>query len=449
MEWLRELAGRRVTVMGVGRFGGGVGAARFLAERGGVVTITDLADERRLAGSLDLLSGLSIKAFHLGGHREIDFTDTDLVIASPAVPPNSPYLELARKHGVPIATEVSLFVAHCPGTVIGVTGSYGKSTTAALIHTFLKQGDLQDGNSASFLGGNIGGSLLGELPQMTIESKVVLELSSFQLYWLNELQWSPQVAVVTSFAPNHLDWHGDIDAYRLAKQAILNWQSADHVAIVSGLHSDPGDWPVQGERQCILTPHQLASESRLIGPHFTHDVSLAIAVAERIGVSDDAIREGLHQFRGLPHRLEFVGEVAGRRFYNDSKATTPEAAIAALCSFDRPVLLLAGGSAKGIDLGAFAQAIAKQVSAVGLMGTTADVLALAISLEQEPAQRPRVFVGRSFVETFEWIVEQSQPGDVVLLSPGCASFDWFRNYEDRGDQFRKLVEESGRRSLGE
>ncbi|MEZ6056967.1 MAG: UDP-N-acetylmuramoyl-L-alanine--D-glutamate ligase [Planctomycetaceae bacterium] len=442
MDWLREFAGRRVTLMGLGRFGGGVGAARFLARRGAVVTVTDLAPEQALVESIQQLEHAAIARFRLGEHYPEDFESAELIVASPAVLPGNRFLEIARQHGVPVVTELSLFVANCPATIVGVTGSYGKSTTAALLAAVLTQSHRSTGFRRCWLGGNIGGSLLDDVEQMQSDDVVVLELSSAQLHYLDELQWSPAGALVTSFSPNHLDWHRTTDAYRRAKQSILRWQKPADFAILNGMAAEPGDWETLGQCSRVVEPHRASGETPLVGPHFAIDASLAILAAEKLGVTADDISAGLRSFRGLRHRLEFVGEHRGKRFFNDSKATTPEASIAALNAFDSPVLLLAGGSSKGVDLRQFAEVIHQRTSAVALMGETADELRCHLQKRREQhGPGAKVFSSQSLREAFQWLASQSRSGDVILLSPGCASFDWFRNYEDRGDQFCRLVEQ--------
>ncbi|MDE0207216.1 MAG: Mur ligase family protein, partial [Candidatus Tectomicrobia bacterium] len=210
--------GRRVTVMGLGSFGGGTGLARYLAEQGAAVTATDLKDADALQDALAALRGLPIR-FVLGQHREEDFADADRVFVNPAVPLTSPYLDLARSSGVPLDSELNLFVRQCPGRIVGITGSVGKTTTTSLLGSILKLHDAR-----TLVGGNIGGSLLPRLPEIAPDTPVVLEISSFQLEHLDWLAYSPPVAVVLNLAPNHLDRHGTMAAYQAAKEVILAYQ---------------------------------------------------------------------------------------------------------------------------------------------------------------------------------------------------------------------------------
>jgi UDP-N-acetylmuramoylalanine--D-glutamate ligase len=429
-----DYAGRRVTVMGLGRFGGGLGAVRFLIEQGARVTISDRADATVLRDSLDQLRGLELDGMRLGEHRPEDFLGRDLVVASPAIRPDHPCLNLARDAGIPVTTEVGLFVRHCPAPIIGVTGTVGKSTTAALIHHFLSFLDAK-----SWLGGNLGGSLLASLPKMSPRDWVVLELSSFQLLYLDAECWSPRIAVVTNFFPNHLDWHRDIAEYRYAKQTLLRWQqSTSDIVVLDG--SDPAlaDW--------ADTPPAWLIDARTVSilPVITsvnipiRNVRLAIGAARAAGADlDSAGAEILRGFRSLPHRMEVLGEKSGRVFINDSKATTPEAAISALRTLEHPVILLAGGSDKGVDLSAFADEIAQRTKCAALMGDTASRLSELLSTRGNHSTR----VCADFPEAFRWAFDQSSPGDIILLSPGCASFGWFRDFENRGEQFRRAWEQ--------
>lgn len=453
-----EFAERRVTVMGLGSFGGGLGAVRFLAERGARVLVTDLRSADGLRESLYELADVPGIEYRLGEHQPQDFTQTELLVVNPAVPPRNEYLRLARDAGVPLTTEMSLFWKRNRSRVIAVTGSNGKSTTTALTHCLL-----ESSGRKCWLGGNIGKSLLPLVDQIAESDWVVLELSSFQLEWLNLIHARPEIAIVTNFSANHLDWHETLDAYRYAKQAIVRWQQPTDCAVLNSDDADVVAWPTAAQRTYFGTQAEQSSRSRLTGSivslhtntanweidlatcfklpgtHNRMNAAAAIAAASAAGVAREDIIAGLRRFEPLPHRLQLVAEGQGRAFYNDSIATTPESAICGLNSFDRPIVLVAGGYDKHVDLGEFATAIARQTKAVALLGQTASVLAEGIAATDVP-QRPAVFVAPSFNEAFAWSAEQSAAGDVVLLSPGCASYDWFRNFIDRGEQFAALAQ---------
>lgn len=448
---------RRVTVMGLGSFGGGLGAVKFLARRGALVTVTDLRSPDQLRETLEELQNVPIAQWRLGEHLADDFTSAELVVVNPAVKPDHPLIQLCQSRGVPLTSEMNLFVQHQRGTLIGVTGSNGKSTTTALLHNML----FQTGRRC-WLGGNLGKSLLPDVDQIQPGDFVVLELSSFQLEGLDRLQISPHISVVTNFSPNHLDWHGTLEHYRRAKQAIVRWQTTNDVAVVNGDDADLRAWSTTGQRlefglhdsgadgvfnlgtDCLVryrggeTNLALRDWLTLPGRHNLANAMAATAAAWALGAEPFTIQRGLETYQPLPHRLQFVGEVGGRRCYNDSLATTPESAMVALEAFDSPILLIAGGYDKHIDLTPFGQAIATRTKGVALIGQTSTTLRQII--ERQPAATTRVAPSlKSLRSAFEWTIAQSAPGDVVLLSPGCASYDWFQNFADRGSQFVELV----------
>lgn len=432
-----------VTVMGLGRFGGGLGAVRFLLDRGAKVTVTDLRPESQLADTLKEFDASRLVRLQCGGHVDADFAEAELVVVNPAVKPGCLWLAKLRERGVPLTSEMSLFWQHNRGHVVGVTGSNGKSTTTALIAHLLKTA-----GRVVHLGGNLGVSLLPVVDQIEPTDWVVLELSSFQLADLDRIQASPEIAVVTNFAPNHLDWHPDLNDYRRAKQAILRWQTAHSTAVLNADDEDVREWKTRGQRIDFGQSRPsweipVGDLFPLPGEHNRMNAAAAICASLAAGVDMETIPAGLQTFRGLPHRLELVGEVAGRRFYNDSLATTPESAICALRAFSGRLLLLAGGYDKKVDLTAFAHEAARRCSAIAWMGQTAPQLESMASQVGESAlavgSTPRRITD-NLQEAFDWIWHQSQPGDTILLSPACASFDWFLNFADRGDQFRRLVE---------
>jgi UDP-N-acetylmuramoylalanine--D-glutamate ligase len=270
------------------------------------------------------------------------------------------------------------------------------------------------------------------------------------------------VAVVTNFSPNHLDRHGTIDVYRRAKQTILRWQDAAAVAVLNSDDPDVWTWPTRGRRfgfgdadaggcgafggggvvtfrnenRSLTLP--ITQWCRLPGRHNLRNAAAAACAALAMDVDVSAVQAGIEGFRALPHRLQLVGEAAGRRFYNDSKATTPESLQVALEAFAEPIVLLAGGYDKHVDLGPMAESIARRARAVALMGRTADRLLERIQ-RSVGAQSIRARPCRSLEDAFAWAVMNSEPGDAILLSPGCASYDWFRDYRERGERFTKLA----------
>jgi len=458
---MSEFASKRVTVMGLGRFGGGIGVTRWLAEQGARVTVTDLADADGLAESLRQLDGLALE-LHLGGHREADFVGTDLVVASPAVPKDSPLLQLARDSGVPVTSEMNLFFQRCPGRIVGVTGSAGKSTTTAMIETVL--GATIDGAKV-WVGGNIGRSLLSELAAMGPDDLVVLELSSFQLEDLGELRRSPQIAVITSLFANHLDRHKTMQAYVGAKLNIARFQdpSRDHVLIydadeqlaaavgrLKGGLAGVWRYGVGPDGRCRVSRDEevvdLPTPSLPVpGRHNLANAAAAMAVGRLVGVDPAEAARRLAGFEPLPHRLEPVGVVDGVRYYNDSKSTTPEATMVALAAFDGPLVVLVGGYDKGVGFEQLGHELARRARAVVCYGATGPKIATAVRAAGRGvgSQKTEVIEADGFEAAVSAARGVAEAGDVVLLSPGCASYDMFANYEQRGQQFRQIVESWG------
>jgi UDP-N-acetylmuramoylalanine--D-glutamate ligase len=447
--------------MGLGRFGGGLGAARWLAAGGARVTVTDLGDESKLADSVAALRGLPI-TWRLGGHDPRDLDDCDWLVVSPAVDKNrSEFFQAARQRGIPWTSEMNLFLQRCPGRIVGVTGSVGKSTTTAMIAAILASAtsaaDWPLGRA--WLGGNIGKSLLDDLPAIQPNDIIVLELSSFQLEDAAAVRRSPQIALITNLRENHLDRHGDMAAYADAKSNIFRFQSADHWAVL------PLD-----EDLSLLPPGAIRCDNRLLfgvdergrlvrrwapradrrhepldvklllpGAHHLRNAAAAAAVAGILGVDDDVTRRSLEAFEGLPHRLQFVAERDGVRYYNDSKATTPDAAITSLRAFDAPVVMIVGGSDKGTRFDALGAEIARRAKAAICIGDTREKIRAAIAAAATDPSAPIVETAADFAFAMQRAAALAASGDVVLLSPACASYDWFRDYEHRGEEFARLA----------
>lgn len=418
--------------MGLGHFGGGLAAARWLARQGAVVTVTDLEDERALADSLAQLEPEPIARVHLRGHREEDFRDAQLVVVNPAVRPDSPFLRIARESGTRVTTEIGLLMAACPAPVIGVTGTHGKSTTAAMVATILSRSGRR-----SWLGGNIGGSLLDCLDRIRPQDWVVLELSSFQLWHLAPNTSMPRIAVVTGCSPNHLDWHAGRMDYVAAKQRILLGQSRHDAAVLNTHDDEAAGWErlVRG-RLLPLPGLDAIPPLRVPGQHNRVNAACAAAAASGAGCDPAAIRQGLECFPGLPGRLEPLAAVAGRCVYNDSASTTPEAAIAALESLPGRVWLLAGGKDKGLDFGGLGAAIAEHAAGAAVFGSVREVLQGCITA-RDP-QFPCATT-ETLAEALKWCWARSRPGETIVLSPACASHDQFRNFRHRGEHFVELV----------
>jgi UDP-N-acetylmuramoylalanine--D-glutamate ligase len=446
--------------MGLGLFGGGGGAARYLVRRGARVTVTDLRGPDVLAPSLAALEGLPIR-YHLGGHDPADFHDADLVVANPAVPSGSRYLEIARKRGVPIESEITLFARACRGTLLGVTGSVGKTTTVAMLAAIVRAAGLP-----LEVGGNLGISLLDQVEAIEPGSWVLLELSSFQLEALDALGISPYLAVITNFAPNHLDRHPTLEAYATAKCAILRHQSETDHCVLNADDAEVRSWADRTrarlvwascagsvERGAWLADGQLwlrgeegarallpTKALRVCGEHNVANALCAAAAAGALRIEDSAIIRGLCSFDGLPHRLERVEGTGHVRCYNDSKATTMLATRSALATVGETLHLIVGGAAKGADLAPLAEEIACRAQAVYAIGEAGPVLAAGVRDAAERMGRAVTVVGVKDLEAA--VMEASRrikPGEALVLSPACASTDQFANFEARGERFRRLV----------
>jgi UDP-N-acetylmuramoylalanine--D-glutamate ligase len=449
----------RVTIMGLGLFGGGVGAARFWANLGSRVTVTDLRGREELEPSLRKLEGLGC-TFVLGGHRQEDFIHADLVVVNPAVKPDNRFVTLAREHGAKITTEVGTLLRLVHGPLFAVTGSNGKSTTTALLGAVMQRAE-----PATLVGGNIGGSLLDAVREHRPSAPVVLELSSFQLHYLREQRRSPNIAVITNLSPNHLDWHRSLEAYYDDKRTILRYQFPEDAAVLNAADPILRSWAdTCRQRVCLFSVEEpdwpnavfvrdgtvvvrlggLEKDAfpvealGLPGRHNLENALAATGAAYLYLHSTSFFEEAFASFRGLPDRIELVGEKRGIRFFNDSIATTPEAAIAALQALEGPIVLIAGGYDKGADFGELGRVIAERAEASVLLGETAEAIREAV---RDAGQGAAVVRVESFEDALERAVELCPRGGAVLLSPGCASYGLFRNYQERGERFRALVAE--------
>ncbi|MDX2114992.1 MAG: UDP-N-acetylmuramoyl-L-alanine--D-glutamate ligase [Planctomycetota bacterium] len=452
---MNDFAGRRVTVMGLGRFGGGAGVTRWLIQRGARVLLTDLDPRDKLADSLasiDDLARSGALGLRLGGHDERDFRDTDLVVANPAVPRpwSNAYLRAARQAGVPVTTEIRLLVERLPERrrVIAITGTVGKSTTSALIAHGLRAA-----GSDVFFGGNIGGSLLPELARITPSSDVVLEVSSAMLHWLARGAgfdaapgWSPGVAVVTNIAPNHLDWHETFDHYRDCKLQLLRDQAPTDRAVV---HESVADWASLTAAKVHIVRNsdaQRVPPLAIPGRHNRQNAAVAIAALASAGLDEQDAGRAVATFPGLPDRLQALGwfELPGGRgrirAFNDSKSTTPEAALLAVEAMDDEphvgagrVRLICGGYDKKVSLAELARAAARCAGAY-TVGATGAGLAQEIS-----RLGGKAYHCGDVSSAVDRAIEHAVHSDVILLSPGCASWDQFTNYEERGRVFARAV----------
>jgi UDP-N-acetylmuramoylalanine--D-glutamate ligase len=449
--------GKRVTIIGLGREG--IALAKYLTRRGAKVTVTDIKDQTQLRSALDELAGLPIR-YLLGGHPR-EALDTSVIFVSPGVPKEIPMLREAQEQGIELSSETKLFFSLCPAPIIGITGSSGKTTTTALVGEIMKaQG------SRTFVGGNIGSPLINLVEQLKQDDSVVMELSSFQLARLDQ---SPHIAALLNLSPNHLDRHESMDDYVAAKTNIIRFQGPDDHAILNA------DQPLTRELarlcrgQVSLFSHEKhvgagafldkesvvirwesetrtvcdVSEIRLLGPHNVDNVLAACAISAAAGAKTEAMGAAVTSFDGVEHRLEFVAQIGGARYYDDSIATSPQRAIAALNSFADPIILLAGGRDKHLPLEELAQLILAKVKALVLFGEAAPLLEQAVLHAHRAERGERLPICRSagMREAVLAAAQLAKEGDVVLLSPACTSFDMYKDFAERGVHFQSLVRE--------
>jgi len=441
--------------MGLGLNGGGVASARFFAERGAKVTVTDTKDEAALAESVAALSGLGIR-YVLGKHEEADFSGADLVIKNPAVRPDNQYLRLAKA----VETDLSMFLRFCPARVAAVTGSKGKSTTSTALAWMLERGGVK-----AFLGGNITVSPLGFLDEARPGDVVVLELSSWQLGDLKGMGvLKPGVAVLTRIVPDHLDRYGTMEAYVADKRLIYADQNDSDWTVYDlddpygrsfasetkagklayGRELPPGVFGVavpDGSSPCVARLPGLPSvelvPARLLvpGAHARRNLAAAAVAAWACGADSGAIAEAAASFAGVEHRLEPIRERRGVRWYNDSAATVPEATRAAVEAFEEPVVLIAGGTDKKLDFEVARGAYAKARALVLLAGTGTDKIRAMLDADAVRYSGPFGDITSAVAAA----ADLATPGSVAVLSPGCTSFGMFKNEFDRGRSYKAAV----------
>jgi len=454
------LAGKKVLVMGLGRFGGGVDAVRYAANAGARVVVTDKATQEQLRDSIGQVSDLAGIEFHLGRHDAEDFATADMIVANPAVPPDNEFLQIARRNGRIVTSQIGLFFQSCPAPIIGITGANGKSTTTTLTAHLLDRARPQASQGTYekvWLSGNIGDRpLLTILDRITPRDLVVLEISSFQIEQLMEVRKAPKVALLTNLTPNHLDRYGTFEAYCAAKEGLFRFQTLDAASPAISIFNAEDEvarawfrkYRKQPGRTCLQfcaddVSAEVQAAYALPGRANRSNLAAAMTIAKRFGATDQSIRDCLAEFKALPHRLELVGNRNGVRWYNDSKATTPEGTMVALAAFECPKVLIAGGYDKHTPFDELGRRIAGSAKAAILIGQTAGQIADAIHAASENNRRVDVQFAGSLAEAVELANRLAVPGDVILLSPACASYDMFENYQQRGRLFADLVQRLG------
>jgi UDP-N-acetylmuramoylalanine--D-glutamate ligase len=420
---LPPAAGERALVVGLGL--SGLAVARFLFASGVDVRVCDLRPAERLEEfTAALPDGVELR---LGGYGEEVLEGCQAVFASPGVPWDAPLLKRAREMGLHVSSEMDLFFRLCPAPIVGVTGTNGKTTTTALVGDVLKRGP-----RPVLVGGNIGETVLDRLPELTPGHWVVLELSSFQLESIERPR--PRIGVVLNLTPDHLDRHGSFERYVDAKARLVEFQRPEDDAVLNG--ADPACRQLAGRTQAHVVwfdQHVPEPPMPVPGRHNLENARAAAAVGRLAGLDDGDIEAAIAAFPGVEHRLELVGEWDGVRWYNDSKATNPEAARVGLAAFaDQPVVLIAGGYGSGFELDEWLAQVRRGTVAVVLLGASAGLL--EERLEGHPLER-----AASLEEAVELAAGLARPGSVVLLSPGYKSYDMFSGFEERGRRFKAAV----------
>lgn len=446
-----ELKNKRVLVVGLARTG--AATALFCAARGAAVTATDLREEAKIGREIGAQLRAAGVNLELGGHREKTFLEQDLIIPSPGVPADAPLLQGARGKGITIWSEIELAYRFRKGKLIGITGSNGKTTTTSLVEHILRTASLP-----TILAGNIGTPLIACVERMTPDTVTVVELSSFQLELVHTFR--TDISVFLNLTPDHLDRHGSMDFYAAAKARIFANQTEQDFAILNA--DDAATTPLAPARPrlywfsrkqrvaqgAFLRGNEIVfrddgkedvilkqDEVPLPGAHNLENVLAAVAATRLAGVGARAVRDGVLSFAGVEHRLEFVAEVNGVRYYNDSKATNVDATLKALDAFPGRILVILGGKDKGSDYTPLQSPLRERAILALLIGAAADKIASqidgAVAIEGAGTMERAV----------EIAARAAHPGDVVLLAPACASFDQFENYEHRGRVFKALVRE--------
>ena len=418
---LKMFKNKRITIMGLGLHGGGVGIAKFFYKQGAKILITDLKTETQLKESLEKLKKLKIK-FVLGRHRQEDFKEADLIIKNPDVSSDSPYLISARKHNIPIETDISIFFDLCKVPIIGITGTKGKSTTAFLSYLILKSK-----YPKTFLAGNIGVSPLEILDKVneSKQAKVILELSSFEL---ENLHKSPQIALITNLFPDHLNRYKNFKDYIKAKQAIFKYQKKDDILIINYYDAESRRFI----RKALSKIYYFKGSN----------TEAALSIAKIFKIPKKNINKILSNFKGVPSRQELISVKRGVRYINDTTATTPQSVILAINEFKErfpksKIILIAGGMDKNLEYKNLAEEIKKNVNNIILLpGSATDKIKNRLNkLKTDYSD------STSMAQAVKIADNIAQKDDIVLLSPGAASFNLFKNEFHRGDEFKKAVKQ--------
>jgi len=454
---------KKITVFGLGLLGGGLGVVKFLAKHGAKkIIITDIKNNQQLKKTVDKLKGMKNIELVLGYHRIEDFTKVDMVVKNPQIPWDNKYIKEALDKKIPVEMDSSLFFKFCNNKIIGITGTKGKTTTSSMIFDLLKN----SGRRPIMVG--VGEeSVLDKLEELKKDSIVVFELSSWRLSALGRFKLSPQIAVLKNIFPDHLNYYKGMKEYIDDKENICRYQKPNDWCIINsddetvnkisqGVKSQVLEFSFNRKNtgQSIFYENEkiylndgidiceIASGDKL--KNFTkHNISnlmAAIGVAFATGIEFKKIKSAISKVQFINHRMEFVDEINGVRYYNDSAATIPHAAIAAIESFEQPVIIIAGGSDKNLDFSKFAKVIAEKAKGViFLQGNATEKLIESLKKNTPNREHSRFEILNSMSKAVEEATRVADKGDVILLSPGAASFGLFENEFDRGDKFKEAV----------
>jgi UDP-N-acetylmuramoylalanine--D-glutamate ligase len=456
---MRNWDGSRVVILGAARQG--LALARWLARHGARVTVSDSCAREQMSSAIESLAGLPVE-WALGGHPLELLDSCDVLCLSGGVPTTLPIVQEAQHQGILISNDTQIFMEAAPCKTVGITGSAGKTTTTTLVGNMARL-SMEQGSGKAYVGGNIGDPLINYVDEMQPGDLAILEISSFQL---EQMTISPSVAAILNITPNHLDRHKTMEAYAAAKQRILDFQSPDDTAVLG--RDDAGAWGLrehvkgklytfslheleEGLNGAFLhaegllslrdgnayLPLLLRERIQLRGEHNISNVLAAFTIGHAAGLKLDSMLEAAEEFQGVAHRLELVRELNGVRWYNDSIATAPERSMAAIRSFDEPIVLLLGGRDKDLPWQELARLVQERVEQAVLFGEAAPKIEAALAAESTG----HVMVKRC--ETLQQAVTEAakvaQPGHVVLLSPGGTSYDAFKDFAERGERFREWV----------
>jgi len=451
--------GKRVTILGAARQG--QAAARWLVHHGASVIMNDRRSPEQLDSARIALADTPVQ-WKLGSHPVELLDATDMVCISGGVPLDNPIVIEATRRGIPLTNDTQIFMEVVPCKTVGITGSAGKTTTTTLVGEMAQNAM----GGKAHMGGNAGDPLLNHVDKMEVDDLAILEISSFQL---EQMTISPDVAAVLNITPNHLDRHGTMEVYSAAKQRILDFQGKEDTAVLG--RDDPGSWNLRPKvvgqlvsfgfgslpanqdgtyitegilsmrERGVETPLLRQEQVHLRGLHNVMNVLAAFAIGYAVNLPLDAMLNAAEEFQGVAHRLEFIREWKGAKWYNDSIATAPERTMAAIRSFDEPIILLLGGRDKKLPWDRLVDLIRDRVDHIVLFGEAAELINAALGKSVENGRPYTLQLCKDLEGAVQVASHIAAPGDVVLLAPGGTSFDQFSDFEERGEAFRKWVSE--------